>query len=249
MHLHTRCFLACGLRVSITAPAEILGGLDFALLSPAVFVGRPDRSFVVGRDGGPEAVRSLNDDIVWFVAQHARTRVFVHAGVVGVDGAAIVIPGRSRSGKSSLVAALVGAGAVYYSDEYAIVDRAGRVHPYARPLSVRPYDGGDPHEVTAADLGGTTGSAPLHVGAVVISTYRPGVKWRAVQRPSGRGALAMIDNAIAVRSHSTRVLASLAAAAAGALVYDSARGDADDTARRILRAVNAARIERCEPSR
>jgi uridine kinase len=41
----------------------------------------------------------------------------------------IAIPGRSFSGKTSLVTALVRAGAVYYSDEFAVIDRDGLVRP------------------------------------------------------------------------------------------------------------------------
>ena len=35
------------------------------------------------------------------------------------------------------MAELLRAGAVYYSDEYAVVDPWGRVHPFAKPLSIR----------------------------------------------------------------------------------------------------------------
>src|SRR5262249_53133631 len=41
-----------------------------------------------------------------YLAEMARHRVFVHAGVVGWQGKAIVVPGRSMSGKTSLVAEL-----------------------------------------------------------------------------------------------------------------------------------------------
>lgn len=54
-----------------------------------------------------------------FVAEMAPERVFVHAGVIGWHGKAILIPGRSYSGKITLVSELVRAGASYYSDEYA----------------------------------------------------------------------------------------------------------------------------------
>ena len=64
----------------------------------------------------------LESDLQVYIAERARTRLFVHAGVVGWRGRAIVIPGSSYSGKSTLIAALVGAGAVYYSDEYAVFD-------------------------------------------------------------------------------------------------------------------------------
>ena len=71
------------------------------------------------------------------IAEVARNRVFVHAGVVGWKGRAIVIPGRSYSGKSTLVSELIRAGAAYYSDEYAVFDSRGRVYPFAKPLEMR----------------------------------------------------------------------------------------------------------------
>src|SRR5512132_3614681 len=80
---------------------------------------------------------TLESDLRLFVAELARHRVFVHAGVVGWKGKAIVMPGRSFSGKSTLVAELVKAGATYYSDEYAVFDSRGRVHPFLKPLEIR----------------------------------------------------------------------------------------------------------------
>ena len=75
------------------------------------------------------------------IAIESRDFVAVHAGVVADGDRAIVMPGVSFSGKTTLVRALVEAGAVYYSDEYAMFDEAGRVHPYARQLSFRPPEG------------------------------------------------------------------------------------------------------------
>ena len=65
------------------------------------------------------------------VANYAPDRVFVHAGVVAWRGRALVLPGTSFAGKTTLVAELVRAGAIYYSDEYAVLDEQGRVHPYS----------------------------------------------------------------------------------------------------------------------
>ena len=84
-----------------------------------------------------EVFDRLEEDVQLYVARSARRRIFVHAGVVGWRGRAIVIPGRTFTGKSTLVAALVRAGAAYYSDEYAVFDQQGRVHPYPTPLSLR----------------------------------------------------------------------------------------------------------------
>lgn len=60
---------------------------------------------------------ALESDMDFYIAQSARQRLFVHAGVVAWKGRAIVIPGRSQSGKSTLVKAFLEAGASYYSDE------------------------------------------------------------------------------------------------------------------------------------
>ena len=87
-----------------------------------------------------DVVQWLCQDIDNTVAQRSRQMLFVHAGVVGWRGLAIVIPGRSHTGKSTLVAELVWRGAVYYSDEFAVLDDTGRVHPSRRPLVLATRD-------------------------------------------------------------------------------------------------------------
>src|SRR5262249_36261820 len=50
-----------------------------------------------------EVIERLEWDLRWHIAQAARRRIFLHAGVVGWQGRAIVLPGRSFAGKSTLV--------------------------------------------------------------------------------------------------------------------------------------------------
>ncbi|MDA8067374.1 MAG: hypothetical protein M0T77_01995, partial [Actinomycetota bacterium] len=73
------------------------------------------------------AIVMLHSQMRRFVGYHTDELVFVHAGVVAAGGAAIVLPGHSFAGKSTLVEALVRAGADFYSDEYAMFDADGRV--------------------------------------------------------------------------------------------------------------------------
>src|SRR3954447_3175217 len=80
---------------------------------------------------------AFNKHAELLTAFRAQDCLFVHAGVVGWQGKAILIPGRSFSGKTTLVKALIEAGATYYSDEFAILDRQGLVHPYPLPLALR----------------------------------------------------------------------------------------------------------------
>src|SRR6185295_19741358 len=101
-----------------------------------------------------EIFERLESDLRLFVAELATHRVFVHAGVVGWKGKAIVIPGRSYSGKSTLVAELVKAGATYYSDEYAVFDSRGRVYPFPKPLEMRASGDFKQVKVGVESLGG-----------------------------------------------------------------------------------------------
>src|SRR5258705_8509671 len=120
-----------------------------------------------------ETLGQLELDLELYIADRAPRRTFVHAGVVGWNGQAVVIPGDSFSGKSSLVKALVKAGATYYSDEFAVLDERGRVHPYPIPLTIRPArDGSPPMKYRAEEFGGVAGIGPLPVGLVLIPRHR-----------------------------------------------------------------------------
>src|SRR5918993_5932930 len=119
---------------------------------------------------GQRLMRSLDLDDVFtafesnirlYVAEFAKDRVFVHAGVVGWNGQAIVVPGRSYSGKSTLIAELVRASATYYSDEYAVLDGRGRVHPYPRPLQIREDESAKQKKYPVEAFGGQAGTKPL----------------------------------------------------------------------------------------
>jgi len=144
-------------------------------------------------------LRFLLSELHFKIAQHAREVLFVHAGVVGWKNRTIVIPGRSMSGKTSLVAALVRAGAVYYSDEYAVVDRSGWVHPYPKPLSIRNKDGSTT-QVDAASLGKGPGRHALPASMIVVSRYREGATWRPRRLTRGQAVLALIDNSVLASS-------------------------------------------------
>jgi hypothetical protein len=168
------------------------------------------------------------------VAEAAPRRRFVHAGVVGWRGQAILIPGRSHSGKSTLVAALVAAGATYYSDEYAVLDERGRVHPYAKPLSLRvgPGDRATRHPVET--LGSSAGAMPLPIGLVVVSHYKAGATWRPRHLSPGHGVLALLANTVSARRQPSTALSTLQQAAANAVILQGTRGEASLAAPRLL---------------
>jgi hypothetical protein len=179
-------------------------------------------------------LRSLESDSQFYIAEAAPRRVFVHAGVVGWRGRAVLIPGRSFSGKTTLVAELVRAGAVYYSDEYAVLDSSGLVHPYARPLAIREDGSSEPKRHSVESLGGSRGVRPLPVGLVVVTQYRAGARWRPRQLTPGRGVLALLDNTVSIQSRPEAAFPVLKQAASCAPFLKSERGDAKEIVNSIM---------------
>jgi hypothetical protein len=174
-----------------------------------------------------QAAEAFEHDAQLYVAEMSPRRVFVHAGVVGWRGRAVVIPGRSFSGKTTLTAALVRAGCTYYSDEYAVLDPAGRVHPYTRLLGIR-ESGADARATRYAveELGGRRGVRPLPVALIIVSHYKPGAQWRPRRLSAGEGALAMLDNTVSARREPKAALATFRRVLAESVVCKGTRGEA-----------------------
>lgn len=182
-----------------------------------------------------EILRALETDLQLFVASSAPSRLFVHAGVVGWRGKAIVLPGTTFSGKTSLVAAMVRAGATYYSDEYAVLDRRGRVHPYPRPLVVRENErAARGRKILPEDLGGRRGRKPLPLGLVVASRYERGSRWRPRRLSTGEALMALLANTVTARTRPKEAMATLARAVGGVPSFKGTRGEAEDVAASIL---------------
>lgn len=122
-----------------------------------------------------DALDDVRAAVKLWVGANARQHVFVHAGVVGWNGRAVVLPGGRGVGKTTLVHAFLQRGATYFSDDMAIVDVHGRVHPYPLLLSVRAHDADlsesrTPHlAVDPATLGARTATQALPVAAVVFA--------------------------------------------------------------------------------
>ena len=176
-----------------------------------------------------QALDVLESELQLSVARLARPQVFVHAGVVAVDGRAILVPGRSGAGKTTLVRALVAAGATYYSDEYAVLDLEGRVHPYARRPSVRVRGGKERHPVPRG-----RGRGAVPVGLVVHTRYRTEARWAPVTLSPGEIVLALLANTVPARDRPAEVIAVLARAAGSSRGVRSDRGAAARTARALI---------------
>ena len=146
---------------------------------------------VVGRADTDDAlIQNLRSHIELAIASFARLGTFVHAGAVAWRSTVVLIPGASYAGKSTLVAELVRCGAVYLSDEYAVVDSGGLVHAYPRPIHLR--QGG-------ATIHPPHGDVPLEAGLIVATRYQPGATWAPVILKGARAMLPLLDNVIVVK--------------------------------------------------
>ena len=175
-----------------------------------------------------EVLGEFEKEAQLFVAGSARRRLFIQAGVVGWRGRAIIIPGKSLSGKSTLVAELVRAGADYYSDEFAVIDERGLVHPFVKyPVIVQP-DG------RLIEKPPPKRAKPLPVGMVVVSEYRRGARWRPRSLSPGQAALTLLGNLVEVRQRPEKALPLLRVLVKNAPVLKSARGEAHQVVDNIL---------------
>ena len=206
-----------------------------------------DGAYVFTRGDSPVAknidlefgLMMIETQIRIYLGQEAPNRIFVHAGVVAVGDRALVLPGRSFAGKTTLVTALVRSGATYLSDEFAVLDDQGLVHPYLTRLSIRdsevPLAPGPPGPrnenpgakslVHVSELGGFSADAALPIGAIVVTNYRRGATWEPRELTPGRAALALLYNTVAALTRHQEALAVLSRATSGAILLEGERGE------------------------
>lgn len=195
----------------------------------------------VATGGSPDELLATLESVLHLeVALGAPHRLFVHAGAVGWHGRVLILPGRSRSGKSTLVEALIREGATYFSDEYAVLDSQGKVHPYARALSIRVAGSDTPRRVRAEELGSPSAIGPWPVGLIAAMTYRPRAGWQPRRLTSGEALLAMLSNTVVARLRPSFALDILAAAVAATPALSGSRGEATDSAARLLEFMDRA---------
>ncbi len=168
------------------------------------------------------ALKSLQKEIHLCVAEHTSSHVFVHAGVILWKNHTIVFPGSSYAGKSTLVWAFVQAGAIYYSDEYAVFDEEGYVQPFALPISLRAADG-NRRMVTPA----TVGSDRRRPDFILFAQYRAGAVWSARRMPPASAVMGLIQHSIAIRRHPELVIPVLKQVSLQAQAFVGVRGESE----------------------
>ena len=181
-----------------------------------------------------EVITQLISDLHRHAAESSRCELFVHAGVVAWKGHAILVPGQSYTGKSTLVAELVRAGATYYSDEYAVLDRGGRVHPYPRRLVLRDRNLKNSIETSVPSPTNPGHAKPLPVSAVLFTRFRDGAKWRPRRLSPGQALLGLLSHTVQARTRPQVALSILQRVTQNCVGLAGSRGEARTTAETLL---------------
>ena len=181
-----------------------------------------------------EVLKTLDETIIY----QLQTLKAVHAGAVVLEDRAILIPGSTHAGKSSMVAELLRRGAELLSDEYALIDQEGRVHSYPRPLLLRDNNL-QQSPVLPAELGSRFTKEPVPVGWILALEYRPESAWEVREVPQSEGLMILLRNTPHPLAESPEMVDSFLHAVSGAMCFAGSRGDAVQGADQILRLIGA----------
>lgn len=173
------------------------------------------------------------------VARYTSEKVFLHAGVVAWKGIGIVFPADSFSGKSTLVAEMVKRGALYYSDEYAVLDENGAVHPFAKMLSLRGIiDDYEQLECSVESLGGTAAQVSVSVKVILMTRFEKNTKLDANSEPEilslGQSVMELLPHTFSLRSNPKFTLEVLNKTLSRAIIIRIVRGEVRDFAEWLL---------------
>jgi hypothetical protein len=181
-----------------------------------------------------ELLSKLVSKIRMVIAEFAVGYVFIHSGAVSIGDNAILLPGNSFDGKSTLTAELVRQGSAYLSDEYGILDETGCVHPVTSHLTLRHEDNTIQTGRSVKSIGGTTAETRAKVKMVVFTKYYPNAEWipKRLSRPNG--IMEIINHVIPIRRSPIFALSALGQMANSSIFFASHRGEAKYCAEKIL---------------
>ncbi|MGI8669323.1 MAG: hypothetical protein ACR2J3_05665 [Aridibacter sp.] len=206
--------------------AEFCFSIDFSNGQYLLLKGQKELSL---SDGKFHTFKYLQNEIRITVAEFAVSKVFIHAGAVSIDNIGIIFPAKSFKGKSTLTAELVKAGAVYYSDDYTILDENAYLHPFPRRLSMRGITGEYSQvDVPVEDFGGVIGVEPVEIKLIVLTEFEEGYQWSPEIITPGNAVLELLPHTIPIRFNPKFTLEVLHKLVNRAIITKSKRGDSKE---------------------
>jgi hypothetical protein len=171
------------------------------------------RAALVSRTLEPaKAIEELCAHLRAFIGLAAPRRVFLEGAVAVVSGRAILLPGLEGDVRE-IAAALAARGADIYSNEYAVLDASGRLHPYTQPHSRRPV-------------------RPVLVARLRRGGARPASPLRTIS--GARGVLDVLSRVVPVRRKPAAAIEAVTGLCRGACFVRGAWTDANAAAESLL---------------
>ena len=169
-----------------------------------------------------ESLDDLESDLGLFAAEHLRDLVAVHAALLARGDSAILLPGSSMTGKSTLAKTALDQGFIVAGDEYALIDPAtGLAHSWPRPIHLRSESGWQ-------RVDGTVDVPPVRIALVASLVFDDSVVrgLETVELTGGELVLNLLAHTICARTRPEDSLRAAAAIAQQARGIRGTRGEA-----------------------
>lgn len=193
-------------------------------------------------DDPDKTLRGLASGIHYVIGRRS-PMTFIHAGAVEVDGSALVFPGASGYGKSTLVTRLVDEGCGYLSDEWAVLSSEGTVFPLSKPIRLR----GTTSDSYVRPRGVSTPGG-FSCAAFVFTRFRPAARWDPQPITPGQAVLRAIPSTVRCSAAPDQTLEALTRATRRAVCVRSRRGEDGEPSTATLRELLASRTQSRERS-
>ncbi len=174
----------------------------------------------------------FESDLDLHIAANSQDRLVIHAGAVKWKGHTILMPGRSQTGKTTLVTEFLKSGAAYYSDDFAAVDQAGYLQPYPRDLSVRTQSNGS--ERIRPEEFGAARAQPGPISFILLTEYAEDARWSPRPLSRGQGMLRLLENTPSARKQPRFALGVLQKAVESAEIHQGYRGEKEQIVEEVL---------------
>lgn len=183
----------------------------------------------------PGGWHRVESELALFAAERLAGLVAVHAAVIAASGRALLVPGPSMSGKSTMCVAAVEAGAVVLTDEYALVEpTSGLVVGWRRPVKMRRESG----RIERLDL--VVESDPIPVGLVALVRHDATAGLAIEEIPPADAVLGLLGNTVCAQSRPDEALDAALALVDGAATVAGTRGEAAEAVAVLLERMHDA---------
>lgn len=201
-------------------------------------------SMLIEVDSAYLACLFLGHFIQSYLVEKSADLLFLHAGVVAWNDVAIMLPGDSFAGKSTLVAALLKKGAAYLTDDHAILNRKGEAVPFPNLISIRESCATIGRRRDISDFSERVMTKPLPVGLIAFVKYFPDSEWAVSELSPQAAALELFHYSYTLQVNAAISLPSIRNAVDHAVAIQGTRGDAELAADQVIELVESAQYSK-----